>query len=163
MKVRGKKSIAACLYRRCPAPHFKMAIELFERVYRWSPPGVAAKKYCRYLSLIAANKQVTWLKASDLNVRGTSWQRVLDIVLAVGGTRYVTAHGAKDYLAHECFEDAGIEVEYINYSKSPYGQRFGEFTPSVSILDAIANLGLGASNIISPTTKPWRAFLRSAF
>ena len=59
-----------------------------------------------------------WLKSSKLGVPGTSWQRVLAIVKAVGGTRYVTAHGATNYLDHEAFERAGIAVEYIDYSKT---------------------------------------------
>jgi hypothetical protein len=32
--------------------------------------------------------------------------RPLDLVLSVGGTRYVTGHGAADYLDHEAFEAA---------------------------------------------------------
>ena len=100
-----------------------------------------------------------WIRSSALGLEGTSWQRVLAIVKAVGGTHYVTAHGAANYLDHEAFEEAGVTVEYADYSKTPYPQQHGEFTPYVSILDLIANLGTKAGTAIHPRTMPWREFL----
>jgi hypothetical protein len=100
-----------------------------------------------------------WIRSSGLGLEGTSWQRVLAIVKAVGGTRYVTAHGAANYLDHEAFEEAGVAVEYADYSKTPYPQQHGEFTPYVSILDLIANLGTEAGTAIHPRTVPWAEFL----
>ena len=100
-----------------------------------------------------------WLRSSALKTEGTAWRRLLSIVKAVGGTRYVTAHGAANYLDHEAFERAGIAVEYMDYSKTPYPQLHGEFTPYVSIVDLIANLGTAAHAAIRPKTIPWRDFL----
>lgn len=39
--------------------------------------------------------------AATLGIPGSSSQRVLDIVRAVGGTVYITGHGACNYLDHE--------------------------------------------------------------
>ena len=100
-----------------------------------------------------------WHMASQLNVQGTSWQRVLAIVKKLGGTRYVTAHGAANYLDHEAFEVAGVAVEYIDYSKTPWLQGHGTFTPYVSILDLLANEGDRSAQCIRPTTIPWRDFI----
>lgn len=100
-----------------------------------------------------------WLRASEMSVEGTSWRRVLDLVHAVGGTRYVTAHGAANYLDHDAFEREGVTVEYIQYSKTPWRQLNGPFTPYVSVLDLIANSGSSASECILPSTVPWRSFV----
>jgi hypothetical protein len=100
-----------------------------------------------------------WLYSSAMGIEGSSWQRVLAIVRSVGGTRYVTAHGAADYLNHEAFESAGIAVEYADYSKRPYPQLHGQFSPFVSILDVIANVGPSAGDVLSTVTIPWRRFL----
>lgn len=97
--------------------------------------------------------------SSALDVETRSSQRILDLVLRVGGTRYVTAHGAANYLDHEAFERAGVAVAYAEYSRTPYAQQHGAFTPYVSILDAIANLGREAARLIVPAAVPWRDFM----
>jgi WbqC-like protein family len=142
------------------APHIEAAIDLFDRVYANE----------RFINLLTASIEETsrtigltrpsrWLAASQLGIGGESWARVLAIVQAVGGTRYVTAHGAANYLDHEAFERAGVTVEYVDYSKTPYAQLHEPFTAFVSVLDAIANLGASAGAVLRPKTIPWRKFV----
>ena len=99
---------------------------------------------------------------STLGIEGRSWQRVLDIVLGAGGTRYLTGHGAAGYLDHEAFARTGVDVEYIAYSKTPWPQGEGEFTPYVSVLDLIAHTGPEAANYLKPATASWRNFVGPA-
>jgi hypothetical protein len=94
-----------------------------------------------------------------LGIGGSSSQRVLDIVKALGGARYVTGLGARKYLDHQLFEDSGIRVEYMDYNKSSYKQLHGEFTPYVSILDLIANKGKDGIEIIQSGTIDWKDYL----
>ena len=47
----------------------------------------------------------------------------------------------------------------MNYEKKPYIQLNGEFTPFVSILDAIANLGKDASSLICSNAVYWKDFV----
>jgi len=99
------------------------------------------------------------LISSQMNAPGQSWRRVLDMVLAVGGTRYVTGHGALNYLDHEAFEDAGIAVEYMDYNPRPWPQPFGKFTPYVTTLDLLAALPPDkAAACLNPAVVPWRQF-----
>ena len=93
-------------------------------------------------------------------VDGTSWQRVLDLVLSAGGTRYLTGHGAANYLDHQAFEAAGVHVEFMNYSCTPWSQPRETFTPYVSVLDLIARTGPDARKYLLPTTMSWREFLK---
>ncbi|MCE7795616.1 WbqC family protein [Sphingobium sufflavum] len=95
----------------------------------------------------------------DLGIGGQSWSRVLDMVRHLRGDRYVTAHGAARYLDHPAFEAAGVAVDYVDYSCTPWPQGPGDFTPYVSILDLIARTGPQAVGYLKPRTLPWRAFL----
>lgn len=103
---------------------------------------------------------VRTLRSSDLHVDGRGSGRVLDLVKAVGGTTYVTGHGARHYLDHEGFEAAGVTVEYMKYDPVPWPQSHGAFTPYVTGLDLVASVGASErARHLAPATKGWRDFL----
>jgi hypothetical protein len=99
------------------------------------------------------------LRSSAMDVGGRSWQRVLYLVKAVGGTHYITGHGAAQYLDHEEFERQGVDVEYMDYSLAEWPQPDGHFTPYVTVLNLIAAAGGDARTYLSPRTVSWRTFL----
>ncbi len=93
----------------------------------------------------------------DLNVAGSHSQRVLDVVKQLGGTIYLTGWGARNYLDHEEFESQGVEVRYVNYSKTEYPQLFPPFTPYVTCLDMIANVTAeDRRGVLHPRSISWR-------
>jgi hypothetical protein len=96
------------------------------------------------------------LRSSALGVPGAGSARVLAVCQSLGATRYVTGHGALDYLDHEAFEGAGIQVEYMDYDLSSYPQRHGAFEPYVTALDLLANTGPEAGAHVRVRTVPWR-------
>ncbi|NGQ89452.1 WbqC family protein [Rhodobacter sp. HX-7-19] len=99
-------------------------------------------------------------QASEMNVPGASWRRVLDLVHTVGGTRYLTGHGAANYLNHAAFEAEGVTVDYMGYEFLPWPQQHGDFSPYVTSLDLIANVPPEHRTAhLSRTTLPWRDFL----
>lgn len=100
-----------------------------------------------------------FLVSSSLDVKGSGTQRLIDICKRLGADEYVTGHGARKYLDHEAFEEQGIDVSYIDYELLPYPQLHGEFTPYVTILDAIANLGGSARDLLVSRGRNWRDFL----
>lgn len=100
-------------------------------------------------------------RSSEMAVPGTSWLRVLDLVKAVGGTTYITGHGAAAYMDHEAFEREGVSVEYMEYSKSSWGNEEDFVSPYVTILDLIAAEGKGAADRLLPRTVRWRQFLEA--
>ncbi len=99
-----------------------------------------------------------FLRSSSMAVGSSSTQKLIEIVTSLGGTTYITGHGARNYLDHNLFEKAGIAVEYMSYALQPYEQLGGAFTPYVSILDALANIGAGARDILTSKTVSWREF-----
>lgn len=108
--------------------------------------GVAPQSVCR---------------SSEMGVAGSSWRRVLDLVKAVGGTTYITGHGAAAYMDHEAFEREDVSVEYMSYSKTPWGKEENFGSPYVTILDLIAAEGKGAAGRLLPVTLGWRQFLEA--
>lgn len=97
--------------------------------------------------------------SSDLGISGKGTDRLVELVLAVGGDRYVTAHGAANYMDHNAFERRNIKVDYVRYSMMNWAQDHGAFTPYVSTLDLIGYHGKEARNFLRPSTIPWRQFV----
>lgn len=103
-----------------------------------------------------------FLDSSKLGIKGSGSQRVLDIVLALGGDVYITGHGARNYLDNESFERASVSVQYMQYLCTPYSQLHGEFTPYVTGLDLIANCGRAGIEYICSDTVYWRNFINES-
>ena len=101
-------------------------------------------------------------RSSDTPVEGKGTTRLLALLELHGATRYVTGHGARNYLDHDLLESRGIAVEYMQYACRPYDQPHGPFTPYVTMLDAIAWLGPAASGLLESRTLSWREFLEHA-
>lgn len=144
-------------YRK--APYFSVMFELVERIYSDATEHLALFNM-RAIDLIA-----NWLgfaprtiRSSESGVAGSSSQRLVDLCLAEGCDVYVTGHGALKYLRHEFFEEAGVEVRYMDYQKRPYPQIHGDFTPYVSVIDAIAHCGVSARDLVCSETVYWRDF-----
>lgn len=142
-------------------PHYGDMINIVEEVYNkeWFFISELAKetlnRVSRYFDLGWDKKNIN---ISALNIPGKGTDRVLEIALKLDAKLYITGHGAGNYLNHIPFEQAGIEVGYMNYKKMEYPQKHGEFNPFVSVLDLIANIGKsGSTNIVSKTID-WRDF-----
>lgn len=100
-----------------------------------------------------------FVDARTLHVQGEKSQRLHDMVLALRGTKYITGHGARDYLDHALFERSAIAVEYMRYECIPYPQLHGPFTPYVTSLDLIANCGKRGSAVVRSSAVGWRQFV----
>lgn len=144
------------------APHRADMLALVDEVYSQPHATIGAlseasmRSLCRYFGLDQGKR---FCHIADLQVPGKGSQRVLDIVQHLGGDHYITGLGAAQYLQHEAFEAAGVQVRYMSYSKQPYPQLHGQFTPYVSALDLVAMEGVrGLERIVSGTTH-WREHL----
>jgi hypothetical protein len=109
---------------------------------------------------ISSKQRILW--SSQLNIYGKGSERVLNIVKSLGGTTYITGHGARNYLDHSAFEKSGVTVQYMKYRCTPYAQLHGEFNPFVSALDLIANCGRDGKKLIQPSTVYWKDFVNGS-
>lgn len=144
------------------APYRDAMLELVESVYAHDYENIGSLSeasqmaLCRYYGI---DHDRGFKSSHTLGIHGSSSRRVLDIVLWLGGDIYLTGHGASRYLDHEMFEKAGVRVDYMDYSKVRYPQLHGEFTPYVSALDLVANLGPSGIDCICPRSIYWKDFL----
>lgn len=142
------------------APHSQMALELVEDIYEYE--GDLLCEFCvNGVETIATflGLESSFKKSSEYGVLGTSSEKLLSITLEEGGTRYLTGHGARNYLDHRLFEDHNVSVEYIDYPLEQYQQLHGAFDPYVSIIDTVANLGQKTRELLSAPSVTWRSFL----
>ena len=145
------------------APFLRHVIDLVQAIFDENPAtiGELSKSsmmiLCNYFRL---NELKHFTSSSSLPVQGSGSQRVLDIVKYFSGSKYITGHGAANYLNHKAFADAGIQVEYMDYRKHPYPQLHGDFTPYVSALDLIANVGQDGISCICSCSINWKEFIR---
>lgn len=143
------------------APFVGEMLELVEDVYAQKTHSLcemniyAIEKIAAYFGLAPC-----FLRSSRLGIGGSSSERLLRIVKKLGGTTYITGHGARNYLDHPLFEAEGVRVEYMNYRCVPYPQLHGAFTPFVTILDLIANTGREGRDVIRSDTIYWKEFLQ---
>jgi hypothetical protein len=72
-------------------------------------------------------------------------ERLVEICRQAGATDYLSGPSARAYIEPRLFEEAGIELHYIDYQGyAEYPQLHGPFVHEVSMLDAIFNLGADA-------------------
>lgn len=143
------------------APFATDALSLMESVFALESLTLdtlcehSTRSLCEYLGI----NNTQFAKSSLLGTPGTSSERLLAICRHLGASEYVTGHGAMNYLDHEAFDAARIQVLYADYSLSEYPQLGPAFTPYVSTLDLIAMTGPQARTYIRPQLVPWKEFI----
>lgn len=144
------------------APFFSEMINVVDSVFEKPAETLADISRHSLLALVeyfGLYDDTKFVQSRTLGVDGASSQRLHDITRSLGGSVYLTGHGARKYLDHELFERSGIEVRYMRYDRSPYPQLYGSFCPHVTGLDLIANCGrVGAAYIRSGSIN-WRDFV----
>lgn len=135
--------------------------ELAQQIYADVPPLISQFNI-RAIEKISASigLQTKFMKSSEMGIDGRSTKRLVDICKVLGATRYVTGHGARNYMAHEAFEAVGIDVHYMDYQPKPWDQGEAAFTPYVSILDTISSVPVSdVTNHMTSKTVHWRDFI----
>lgn len=89
--------------------------------------------------------------ASDFGIEGRRDERLIRLVRAVDGTRYLSGPAALDYLQPELWSAAGIELAFKSYvGYAPYEQVGPGFDPQISIVDTIFMTGAAAPLYVRP-------------
>ncbi|MHB8566833.1 MAG: WbqC family protein [Nitrososphaerales archaeon] len=124
------------------ASYFFLYRDYFENLYKrdW--------KTLFELDYETTKKTMEWLginipviKESELNAKGESNERLINVCKSLGADTYVSGTGAKAYLDERLFEKNNLKVEFQNYTQTPYTQKFSEiFIPDLSIIDMLANV-----------------------
>lgn len=94
------------------------------------------KSFCRYLG-IGTNFVWSW----EYNLKGNKTERLIDLLVQLNATHYLSGPAAADYIEPDLFLKAGIGLEYKTYDYLPYPQLFPPFEDNLSVIDLIANVG----------------------
>ena len=80
-------------------------------------------------------------------------ERVIDLCVAVGGTKYISGNGARVYQVEDHFTSRGVELSYIDYKPIEYRQLWKTFLPCMSALDYIFNCGYDWDYVLNEVKK----------
>lgn len=123
------------------APHLHEFKDFLEEMYLGRPESNLSKinyawlrAICDYLGV---HTPITW--STDYPVGDVDkTHRLIEICRRAHAETYLSGPAAKDYIDSEAFRQAGITLEYMDYSNYPeYRQLHGPFDHSVSILDLL--------------------------
>lgn len=130
-------------YSKCP--YFSYYKPFFEEVYikrHWNNLSELNQYIIRSIAHDMLSIDTEFRDSREFNATGSKTDRLLDLLIKVGATRYVSGPAAKDYIDLARFAEAGIELVWKNYSGYPeYPQRFPPFEHGVSIIDLLFNTG----------------------
>jgi hypothetical protein len=90
-----------------------------------------------------------FMRSSEIPSRGQKTDRLVQILMQVGATHYLSGPSAKDYIESEKLASAGISLEYIDYNYPQYPQLHPPFDPNLSILDLLFMTGPNARGYIT--------------
>jgi hypothetical protein len=100
--------------------------------------------------------------SSDFKTDAIRSEKVVQLLRWCGGTQYYSARGAYAYMGEDgLFPLAEVEVFFQNFSHGSYSQAGspGKFVPSLSILDALFNVGrMETLHLIENGTRRWHAW-----
>lgn len=125
-------------YRK--APHFNELYPRLENLYKKEYSNIVDVTWDHLMFwLDILNIKTKLVKSSALNIASKKSDFIFDLCKAVNADYYISGAMGKDYLEMERFDRAGIEVEFQNYRHPVYPQLYGEFIPSMGIIDFAMN------------------------
>lgn len=134
------------------APYFKQFSGLIEQLYlgrEWSSLSEMNQHFTRVLAQEILGIEVEFRNSTEFELQGSKLDRLLDLVRQSGATHYLSGPAARSYIDPIAFEQAGITLEYKDYSGYPeYRQQSDTFEHAVSVLDLIFNTGEKAPEYI---------------
>ena len=115
----------------------------FEKIYSKKWDHLFTLNYELIIQLIDwLDIKIEVIKESELNVKGNSTERLVNISKKIGAETYVSGIGGKEYMNEKMFETNNIKIEYQNFKCPIYKQVFNsEFIPNLSIIDLLFNIG----------------------
>jgi hypothetical protein len=130
------------------APFFDSVRPVFEPLYSEASESSLSRINRTLIDAVCGTLGVTTRTslAGDYEAAGKSTARLVELCRQSGAARYLSVPGSRAYLDESAFEEAGIELEWMDYSGYPeYPQLHGAFEHKVTILDLLFNVGADAA------------------
>ena len=129
-------------YRR--APYFDRYFEEFSEIYSQDDRDLTEfniRLIMWFLERFRIKAEVLRSTELDFNNGFTKNDMIIDLMKRVDGTHFISGNGATEYIEPDKFEQAGISLEFQNFSPEPYPQTYPGFVPNLSAIDALMNCG----------------------
>ncbi len=92
--------------------------------------------------------------STDYAASGERTARLVSLCQATGASRYLSGPTAREYLDEAAFAEAGIVLEYADYTGYPeYEQLYPPFEHAVTILDLIFHVGSEAPHYLKSLSR----------
>ncbi|MBT3362554.1 MAG: WbqC family protein [Chloroflexi bacterium] len=92
--------------------------------------------------------QTRLYRSSEIAAQGDNTLLLIDICKKLGADTYMSGFGGIKYQDEELFKEAGIKLEYYDFTHPTYLQLWGEFSPNLSAIDLIFNCGSESSSVM---------------
>jgi hypothetical protein len=89
------------------------------------------------------------VKSSELAIKSTKEDKVLDICNALHAKVYYSGTGAKAYQHENDFLNRGVELRYSTFKPFEYSQLWGDFQSNVTVLDYLMNCGYDWQKVLN--------------
>jgi hypothetical protein len=101
--------------------------------------------------LLGCKTKISW--SMDYEIIEGKTERLLSLCQQVGADVYLSGPAARGYIQEDLFENAGIQVRYMDYSGyAEYPQLHGLFDHAVTVLDLLFNTGPDACKYLKSFT-----------
>lgn len=78
---------------------------------------------------------------SILEAQGKGTDLLISLTQSVNATTYLCGDGASEYQEDHLFAEAGLNLEHHNFTHPVYPQKTPQFTPGLSVIDALFSVG----------------------
>jgi hypothetical protein len=136
-------------YRK--APFFDEVAPALEELYRRCESNSLSAINRHFLEGICAILGIpaNFSRSEDYGVVGSRTERVVDLCQKAGADQLLTGPAARAYFDESLFRQAGIEIQWFDYSGYPeYPQLHPPFEHRVTVLDLILNTGPAAARYL---------------
>jgi hypothetical protein len=127
-----------------PAPHFRHFEERIASMYDAADTPMLSEANQQMVATLCGILDIhtPLTRSTDYGSFEGKVERLVSLCLAAGATHYMSGPAARDYIDPTQFADAGIELEWMDYSGyGEYPQLHPPFEHGVSILDLLFNCG----------------------
>ena len=129
------------------APCFSQYAARIEEIYQDASDDHLSQINHRFLTaicdILGIDTKMTWSR--DYRATGRKSERLVDLCGRAGATEYLSGPSARVYLDESLFEEAGIDIIWMDYDGYPeYDQLHPPFEHHVTVLDLIFHTGSGA-------------------
>lgn len=126
-------------------PYFSHYREFFEDIYlgrEWRMLSELNQHLIQRIALELLGVKTQFGDSRSYAQAGAKQERLLSLIESIGASRYISGPAAKSYIECDRFEQAGIKLEWKDYSGYPvYKQAHPPFEHGVSILDLLFSVG----------------------